>query len=138
MRQFYEPYRHDRKVSPLVRQLPWTHNLLILMRSKRPEEREFYLRLAHRERWGKRELERQLNGALFERTVLTPPKVSTLLTQFHPIADCTVHNTEAVNQWIQKRAARLGQNSRRLNSFYKLARISESGAAPGVRLKAKG
>ena len=43
MRQLYETYRNDEKVSPLVRQLPWTHNLLILSRCKRPEEREFYL-----------------------------------------------------------------------------------------------
>jgi len=28
MRQFYETYRDDSKVAPLVRQLPWTHNLL--------------------------------------------------------------------------------------------------------------
>jgi hypothetical protein len=33
------------KVTPLVTQLPWTHNLIILTQSKRPEEREFYLRL---------------------------------------------------------------------------------------------
>ena len=42
--------------------------------SKRPEEREFYLRLAIRERWSKRELERQFDVALFERAVLNPPK----------------------------------------------------------------
>ena len=30
MRQFYETYWRDPKVSPLVTQLPWTHNLLIL------------------------------------------------------------------------------------------------------------
>lgn len=86
MRQFYETYRDDEKVSPLVRQLPWTHNLMILSRCKRPEEREFYLRLCLQERWGKRELERQLAGALFERTVLSPLKVSALLTQLHPDA----------------------------------------------------
>jgi len=40
------------------------------------EEREFYLHMAIRERWGKRELERQIKSALFERTVLHPPKVS--------------------------------------------------------------
>jgi predicted nuclease of restriction endonuclease-like (RecB) superfamily len=62
MRQFFEAYKGDEKVSPLVRQLPWTHHLLILGQSKRPEEREFYLRLAIRERWGKRELERQLRA----------------------------------------------------------------------------
>lgn len=76
MRQFYETYRGDEKVAPLVRQLSWTHNLLILGRAKRPEEREFYLRTAIQERWGKRELERQLNGALFERVVLAPAKAS--------------------------------------------------------------
>ena len=45
MRQFYEAYKNDEKLAPLVRQLSWTHNLLILSRSKRPEEREFYLRM---------------------------------------------------------------------------------------------
>src|SRR5690554_6421038 len=29
MRQFYDLYRDDDKVAPLVRQLPWTHNLII-------------------------------------------------------------------------------------------------------------
>ena len=84
MRQFYEAYRDDEKVSPLARQLPWTHNLIILSQSKRPEEREFYLRMAAQEKWGKRELERQVKSALFERTVLNPPKVSPLVTQTHP------------------------------------------------------
>ncbi len=69
-----------------MRQLPWTHNLIIPGQSKRPEEREFYLRLSIREEWSKRELERQLKTALFERTVLSPPKVSPLVTQIHPQA----------------------------------------------------
>ena len=86
MRQFYETYQADVIVSPLVRQLPWTHNLIILNQSKRQEEREFYLRLAIRERWSKRELERQFKTALFERTVLNPVKVTPLVTQIHPDA----------------------------------------------------
>lgn len=49
MRQFFEAYRQDEKVSLLVRQLPRTHNLIILSQSKRPEEREFYLKLAEGE-----------------------------------------------------------------------------------------
>lgn len=86
MRQFYETYRDEAKVSPLVRLLPWTHNLIILSQSKRPEEREFYLRAASQEKWGKRELERQFKAALFERTVLSPAKVSAALTQLQPAA----------------------------------------------------
>jgi predicted nuclease of restriction endonuclease-like (RecB) superfamily len=70
-------------VSALLRQLPWTHHLIILGQCKRPEEREFYLRLAVRERWSSRELERQLKGALFERTVLHPPRASQVIRQTH-------------------------------------------------------
>ncbi|MFZ2650110.1 MAG: PDDEXK nuclease domain-containing protein [Burkholderiaceae bacterium] len=83
MRQFFETYRDEEKVTPLVTQLPWTHNLIILTQSKRPEEREFYLGAAIRERWGKRELEEQFRRGAFERAVLTPPKVSPAVTQIH-------------------------------------------------------
>lgn len=86
MRQFYETYQDDQIVSPLVRQLPWTHNLIILSQSKHAEEREFYLRMAIKEKWSKRELERQFNTALFARMVLNPVKVSPAVTQLHPDA----------------------------------------------------
>lgn len=87
MRQLFETYRGDKKVAPLVRQLSWSHHLVILGQCKRPEEREFYMRVAVRERWGKRELERQLRAALFERAVLNPPKVAPALRQIHPAAE---------------------------------------------------
>ena len=86
MRQFYEAYRGDEKVSALLTQLPWTHNLIILSQSKRPEEREFYLRMAVQEKWSSRELERQLKTALFERSVINPVKVTPVVTQTHPAA----------------------------------------------------
>jgi len=86
MRQFYETYQGDKKVAPLVRQLPWSHHLIILGQSKRPEEREFYIRVAVQERWSKRELERQFNAALFARAVLSPPKVSPAVRQMRPEA----------------------------------------------------
>ncbi len=69
-----------------MRQLPWTHNLIIFTQSKHAEEREFYIRKAIQEKWSKRELERQFKLALFERTILHPPKVSPLVTQTHPEA----------------------------------------------------
>ncbi|MGE8188444.1 PDDEXK nuclease domain-containing protein [Pseudomonas sp. NPDC086278] len=84
MRQFYEIYRGDEKVSPLVRQIPWTHNLVIFSQSKLPEEREFYLRMAVQERWSKRELERQFKAALFERSVTKPANTSAVLKHTHP------------------------------------------------------
>lgn len=86
MSQFFETYRGRSKLAPLVRALSWTHNLLIMSRCKREEEREFYLQLCLRERWGKRELERQLAGALFERTVLSRAKLSPAVAEMHPDA----------------------------------------------------
>ena len=83
MRQFFDTYSGDANLSPLVRDLPWTHNLIILGQSKRPEEREFYLRMAIKERWGKRELERQFRTAAFENAVMKPPRLSPAVREIH-------------------------------------------------------
>ncbi len=96
MMQFHETYRGQPKLAALVRGLPWTHNLLIMSRSKREEEREFYLRMCIRERWGKRELQRQLDGALFERVVLSPVKLSPPVTELHPDAAAIFKDTYLV------------------------------------------
>jgi predicted nuclease of restriction endonuclease-like (RecB) superfamily len=83
MRQFYATYAGDEKVSALLTQLPWTHNLIILGQSKHPEEREFYLRMAIRERWSSREVERQFRLGAFERAALQPARVSPAVRQIH-------------------------------------------------------
>ncbi len=86
MMQSYETYRGQPKLATLLRVLPWSHNLAIMSRSRRDEEREFYLRMASRERWSFRDLQRQLNGALFERVVLSPAKLSPVVRELHPDA----------------------------------------------------
>ena len=87
MRQFFEAYRDEGKLSPLLRALPWSSHLHLLSRTKRGEEREFYLRMATQNRWPVREVARQIDSALFERTVLNPPILSTALRELHPQAD---------------------------------------------------
>jgi predicted nuclease of restriction endonuclease-like (RecB) superfamily len=42
MKQFYETYVKSEKLSPLVREISWTNNVLIIMAAKTDEEREFY------------------------------------------------------------------------------------------------
>jgi predicted nuclease of restriction endonuclease-like (RecB) superfamily len=86
MRQFFDAYRNDPKLSTMLRELPWSSNLHILTRSKRPEDREFYLRMATQNHWQVREVARQIDSHLFARSVLNPPKVSTVLKQLHPTA----------------------------------------------------
>ena len=46
MRQFFQAYPPDSKLSTLLRDISWSSHLHILSRSKREEEREFYLRVA--------------------------------------------------------------------------------------------
>ncbi len=80
MKQFYETYYKNTKLSPLVRELTWTNNLIILSASKSDEEREFYIKLSTKERYSKRELERQVKSGIFERTLLSNLKVSPAVT----------------------------------------------------------
>ena len=78
MKQFYETYSDFPKLSPLVRELSWTHNTIIFSRCNSEEEREFYIRLCKKERYSKRELERQINASYFERSILGNSKLSTV------------------------------------------------------------
>ncbi|OYQ40612.1 hypothetical protein CHU92_04485 [Flavobacterium cyanobacteriorum] len=68
-------------VSPLVTQISWTHHLLILSKTKTVEEKIFYFIQCITQKLSKRELERQLNTATFERTMLSNPIVSALRSQ---------------------------------------------------------
>ncbi len=76
MKQFYETYTQNEKLSALLRELSWTNNLLILSASKSQEEREFYLLLASKANYSSRELERQIRSGIFHRTMLANEKLS--------------------------------------------------------------
>ncbi|CAH2031281.1 PDDEXK nuclease domain-containing protein [Trichlorobacter ammonificans] len=86
MKQFYETYCDDEKLSTLVRELPWTHNVTIFSRCKSPAERLFYLEQCLQEKYTSRELERQIDAASFERVSLTQPKLSAALRVLQPAA----------------------------------------------------
>ncbi len=88
MKQFYEVYSAPEFVSALMTQLQktdneviifvsalltqigWTHHLLIMSKTKTPSEKLFYIHECINDRLSSRELERQLNAAVFERTML--------------------------------------------------------------------
>ena len=75
MKQFYELYMNNKRVAPLLTKLTWTNHLLIMSSSKSDAEREFYIILAVKERYSKRELERQIDSAYFERFVISKGKL---------------------------------------------------------------
>jgi len=81
MKQFYETYKDFPKLSTLLREISWSHNLAIFSRCKTVEEKEFYLKLAKQEKYSFRELERQISASLFERTMIGNSKLSTALRE---------------------------------------------------------
>ena len=87
MKQFFEVYNENEKLSPMVREISWTNNLIIISKSKSDEEKEFYLRLSKNERLTKRELERDIDSGLFERVILSNEKLSPVVREIHPKAN---------------------------------------------------
>ncbi|RDB03141.1 PDDEXK nuclease domain-containing protein [Runella aurantiaca] len=81
MKQFYETYKDSPKLSTVLREISWSHNLAIFSRCKTIEEREFYLKLAKQENYSFRELDRQISASLFERTIIGNTKLSTALRE---------------------------------------------------------
>ncbi|HYE81016.1 MAG TPA: PDDEXK nuclease domain-containing protein [Clostridia bacterium] len=75
MKQFYETYKDNEFVSPLVTQISWTNNLLILSNTKSDDEKEFYIKLCIHEKYSKRELQRQLDSSYYERYMLSTEKL---------------------------------------------------------------
>ena len=71
MKKFYETYKDNEFVTPLVTQISWTNHLLIMSACKTDEEREFYIRLCIKENYSKRQLERQLDSGYYERYMLS-------------------------------------------------------------------
>ncbi len=83
MKQFYETYCGNEKVSSLLTQISWTNHLLILSKTTSMEEKEFYLALSIKEKYTSRELGRQIDSGFYERYMLSNANVSSLLTQNH-------------------------------------------------------
>ena len=74
MIQFYKIYKDDEIATPLVTQISWTNNLLIISGSKSEEERHFYLKLSIKYNYSKRELDRQISSSYYERYLLSDGK----------------------------------------------------------------
>jgi predicted nuclease of restriction endonuclease-like (RecB) superfamily len=70
MRNFYLTYHDNEKLPPLVQEIGWTHNLLIMEKCKDDLDREFYLRMPRRLGWTKNVLTHQIENKTYEKTML--------------------------------------------------------------------
>ncbi len=81
MKQFYELYKDEEKVSPLVTQLSWTNHLKIMSSCKTMDERIFYMNMCIKDRLSKRELARQIDSGYYERYMLSQKSLSPAIEQ---------------------------------------------------------
>lgn len=80
MREFYLAYGSQEKVQPLVAQIGWSHNLIILTRCNDPLEREFYLRMTAKFGWSKNVLTHQIENQSYQKTLLGQTNFDRALT----------------------------------------------------------
>src|SRR5580700_9883708 len=71
IKQFYEAYARDEKLAPLVREISWTKNLVIIERCKQSTERQFYLERTKQFGWTKNVLIHQIENRTYEKTLLS-------------------------------------------------------------------
>ena len=70
MRAFFEAYQGQEKLAPLVREVGWSHNLVILERCSDVLQREFYLRMTRKLGWSKNVLIHQIDNQSYEKSLL--------------------------------------------------------------------
>ncbi len=67
MRNFYLSYRNSEKLAPLVREISWSNNIIIMEKCKDDLQREFYIQMTKRYGWTKRILANFVEAQTYEK-----------------------------------------------------------------------
>jgi predicted nuclease of restriction endonuclease-like (RecB) superfamily len=70
MRKFFINYSKNSKLAPLVQEIAWAHNLVIMERCKNDLEREFYIRMTIKYGWTRNVLIHHIENKTYEKTLL--------------------------------------------------------------------
>jgi len=80
MRQLYLEYSDNERLQPLVGEIAWAHNLVIMSKCKEPLEREFYIRMTRKFGWSKNVLIHQIDSQSYEKSLLAQTNFDQALT----------------------------------------------------------
>jgi len=80
MSQFFREYDGQERLQPLVGEIAWAHNLVIMAKCKDPLEREFYLRMTRKFGWTKNVLAHQIENQSYEKSLLGQTNFDQVLT----------------------------------------------------------
>lgn len=70
MRNFYLNYRDSEKLAPMVREISWSNNVVIMEKCKDDLQREFYIQMTKRYGWTKRILANFIEAQTYEKYLL--------------------------------------------------------------------
>ncbi|MDB9451205.1 PDDEXK nuclease domain-containing protein [Dolichospermum circinale] len=70
MRDFYLTYHSQEILPPMVAEIGWTHNVVILEKCKDDLEREFYIKMTRKFGWTKNVLIHQIENQTYQKTLL--------------------------------------------------------------------
>ncbi len=70
IRSFYANYQGNKKLAPMVREISWSHNMVIMEKCKDDLEREFYIQMTKKYGWTKNVLIHQVEGKSYEKFLL--------------------------------------------------------------------
>jgi predicted nuclease of restriction endonuclease-like (RecB) superfamily len=80
MKAFFETYQGIEKLAPLVREIGWSHNIVIVERCSDAMEREFYIRMTRKFGWSKNVLIHQIDNQSYEKSLLGQTNFDQTLT----------------------------------------------------------
>ncbi|MDM8515546.1 PDDEXK nuclease domain-containing protein [Desulfobacterales bacterium HSG16] len=80
MKAFFEAYTDHQKIAPLVREIGWSHNIVIFEQCKDLLEREFYIRMTRKFGWSKNVLIHQIGNQSYEKSLLGQTNFDLVLT----------------------------------------------------------
>jgi len=81
MRSFYLEYKDNKKLQPLVAEISWSHNVILMEKCKDLLEREFYIRITKKYGWSKNILIHQIEGKSYERYLLSQTSFDKVLAK---------------------------------------------------------
>lgn len=81
MRNFYLTYCESEKLAPLVREISWSNNIIIMEKCKDDLQREFYIHMAKRYGWTKRILSNFIESKTYEKYLLNQTNFDSTLPE---------------------------------------------------------
>ena len=81
MRNFYLAYKEHEKLVQLVREIGWSHNLLIIERCKNNLEREYYIQMTRKNSWSRNTLSTSITNQSYEKFLISQHNFETKLQE---------------------------------------------------------